>query len=223
MLTNELLDAVDALTLPYTTKILQSNDAGIHCVSTITHTPRLAHLRAAIVGGIGSHGGSSNEPRLPFDAGALALYDEIEAEVGRWFVAATASAVFPSPEQTLRRWYLAFHDADQKGQVTDESRWEHTGRLQAWARQIDAKFDPPHVLELLAACPECGERFALDPKTGDQVTALVVEYRQEGALTVEHAVVSCRFCERRWVGGAGSREVAWEIENADGEGGRSDD
>lgn len=267
-LQNELLNAVDALTLPYVTKVMQSNDQGIHCVTTIDHDPRLQHLRESIVGGIGGHGGSSNEPRLPFDAGALALYDAIEGEVAVWFVELTGKPVFASPEQTLRQWYLAFDDAHRKGDVSDQERWDRTNQLKGWAAQIDGKFDPPKQIEFTvtirepvmvpvvrhvtndlgyrvpvvqknpdgtpkmrvkvhwrtkepltrvverrpATCPECGENTAHDPRTGDKILALVLEYRDESTQTVQNAVIRCRSCEATWEGSHGCRTVAWEIE-----------
>lgn len=265
---SELLAAVDALTLPYTTKVMQSNDAGVHCITTIEHTPRLQQLRESIVGGIGSHGAASNEPRLPFDAGALALYDAIEATIGAWFVDLTGKPVYPSPEQTLRQWYIAFNDADQKGDVPDMDRWERTAQIRTWARQIDGKFDPIKQIELTvsireplmvpvvryrtnddgyrvpvplrdetgtplmqvkrhwrtkepmsrlierrpASCPECGENTAHDPKTGDKILALVLEYRDESVQTMDRAVIRCRSCDTVWEGAAGCRAVSWEIE-----------
>lgn len=209
---NDLLDAVDALSLPRTSKVMQSNDAGIMCVTTINHDPRLQHLRSAIVGGIGSHAGGSNEPRLPFDAGSLALYTEIETAISTWFVDLMQKPVYLTPEQTLRQWYIGFHDAYLKGAVTDEERYEYTKTLRKWAHQIDSKFDPPRKLELMAPCPECGERHAFDPKSGDLMPALIVEYHEEGSQTVVNAMVSCRSCEAVWPGDSGCRSVAWSIE-----------
>lgn len=265
---NELLDAVDALTLPRTTKIPQANEAGIWCISEVEHTARLAHLRAAIVGGIGSHAGGSGEDRLPFDAGALALYTEIESAVSAWYVSLTGKSVHLLPETTLRQWYLAFDNAYRAGQVPDEERFVRTQLLGRWAKQIDGKFEPRKRIELTvtirepvmvpvvryradengyrvpvtlrnedgtpqlrqklhyrtkepltrvverrpATCPECKENTAHDPKTGDKILALILEYRDESFRTVEHATITCRSCEATWEGGPGCRAVSWEIE-----------
>lgn len=265
---NELLEAVDALTNPRTTKITQSNEAGIWCISDVDHTPRLQHLRESIVGGIGSHGGGSGEDRLPFDAGALALYTAIENEISDWYVALTGQPVHFTPEKTLRQWYIAFDNAHRAGTIRDEQRDERTAQLRGWANQIDGKFDPRKQIELTvtirepvmqplvryradadgyrvpvaimdehgkptmrpklhwrtkepmtrlierrpASCPECGERTAHDPKTGDMILALILEYRDESTSTIEHAVITCRSCEARWEGVAGLRAVSWEIE-----------
>jgi hypothetical protein len=64
-----------------------------------------------------------------------------------------------------------------------------------------------------AACPKCDQATAFDPTTGDQITALVIEYRQsdeEDALNA--AVAVCRSCEWRWSGNAGIRELRLQID-----------
>lgn len=265
---NELLNAVDALTAPRKTKVVQSNAAGIMCVSDVPHTPRLQHLRESIIGGIGSHEGGSGEDRLPLDAGALALYTEIESDVSMWFVKLTGKPVYLTPEQTLRQWYIAFDKAHRAGEVGDAHRAGKVRSLTRWANQIDAKFDPRKTIELTvtirepvlvpvvryrvdkngyrvpivqhnadgtpqmrvkhhwrtkepltrvverrpASCPECGENTALDPKTGDKILALILEYRDESVATVDNAKITCRFCETTWEGGSGCRAVSWEID-----------
>ncbi len=265
---NDLLDAVDALTLPYESKVFQSPDDGEAYVTRITHTPRLEHLRESIVGGIGSHGGGSGEDRLPFDAGALALYDDIESRVSTWFVKLTGKPVYLHPETTIRQWYVAFDNAWRAGEVTDENRAAYARMISGWVTQIDGKFDPRKRIELTvtirepvlvpvvrhrtnvqgysdpvtvthpdgtpvlrlklhpktmkpilrdvetrpATCPECGHRDAYDPKTGDKVLALLVEFKDESTATVDNATVTCRSCEHVWEGGTGLRAVSWEIE-----------
>ena len=266
---NALLDAVDALTLPRVTKVPQSSDAGISCISEVEHAPRLQHLRESIVGGIGSHGGSSSgAERIPFDAGALALYDEIESEISVWFVELTAKPVYLTPEQTLRNWYIAFDNDHRGGNVPDEVREGRARRLEQWVRQIDEKFDPRKQIELTvtirepvlvpvvryrtdkngyrapvtttnddgtppmkpklhwrtkepmtrvverrpASCPECHENTAHDPRTGDKILALILEYRDESVRTIDNATITCRSCGTVWEGRTGCRAVSWEIE-----------
>ncbi|TFD27506.1 DUF7341 domain-containing protein [Cryobacterium cryoconiti] len=152
---NYLLDAVDKLSQPRTTAAIQANDAGITCTSSVEHEPLLAQLRAAIVGGIGSHAGSSpGNERIPFDAGALELYDRIEAEISEWFTIRLEQPVYLTPEQTLRQWYIAYHSDRTAGNVTDEAYQEKVRTLEGWARSIVAKFDPPRTLELTIALRE---------------------------------------------------------------------
>jgi hypothetical protein len=66
-----------------------------------------------------------------------------------------------------------------------------------------------------AQCPECGESYGHDPKTGDRVIALVVEYHDLGAETLDYAIGRCRFCERIWRGRTAIRELRWAIDNYD--------
>lgn len=66
-----------------------------------------------------------------------------------------------------------------------------------------------------APCPECGERFAFDPATGDRITALVIEYREAGERTLEAATATCRSCGIGWKGKGGLEELAASISDDD--------
>lgn len=65
-----------------------------------------------------------------------------------------------------------------------------------------------------AACPRCGERTAFDRDTGDQITALVVEYRRSVGETALHGSSgTCRFCGAEWVGAIQVRELRWMLDH----------
>lgn len=66
-----------------------------------------------------------------------------------------------------------------------------------------------------AECPECRQRYGYDPATGDQMPALVLEYRDAGAQTVDHAVARCRSCETTWRGSTAIRSLRWDIDQLD--------
>lgn len=68
-----------------------------------------------------------------------------------------------------------------------------------------------------APCPACHESFAFDPSTGDQIAALIVEYRRsEGESALSSATASCRFCERSWSGEFEMRVLRSELDEMDG-------
>jgi len=150
-----LLEALEALTKPRTTRVMQGNDAGITCISTLQHEPLIAMLRNAIAGATGSKGGSSDGAlRIPINPAALKLYDEIWRTSGEWFTALTREPIRASAELNLSGWFLAFRDARGAGDVTGEIEREHTRQLSSWVRQITGLFDPMVVVEVTTAYRE---------------------------------------------------------------------
>lgn len=64
-----------------------------------------------------------------------------------------------------------------------------------------------------AHCPRCDQATAFDPSTGDQTTALIIEYRQsQEDYAVQAAAARCRSCEWTWRGDAGIRELRLAID-----------
>lgn len=216
MADNPLLDAVDKLTRTHTTRVLQANDAGISCISEVEHEPLLLLLRDAVVGGTSAHAGSSPaRERIPFDAGALALFDEIVAQVNAWYRLVPGAVEERHVQDRLRDWYVDYENRRRAGQVTDAADWDTVRLVEGWAHRIAGMFEPPVKLELTTGCPVCGERFAFDPKTGDRVTAIIIEYRNLGEETLDKATGLCRSCEAVWKGRAGLRELRWLVDEKD--------
>jgi hypothetical protein len=262
--TNLLLDAIDNITLPNEV-IYQAEDddghvitnaQGIVCKTSVLHEALIARLRAAIAGNATSpHSGSSDpQTRIPFDPGALRLYERIEQRIAEWYVTLENKPVYLLPEQTLRAWYRAFRlrvERDPLSQTLEALESEVARQVWSWSRQIEDFFDPPKRMEITrrvhvpvvsprtgehlywpdgslrvrlstkpAACPLCDQATAWDQGTGDQITALVIEYRQskeDDALNA--SVATCRSCAWRWVGNAGIRELRtlideWEERHA---------
>jgi hypothetical protein len=55
-----------------------------------------------------------------------------------------------------------------------------------------------------AVCPVCENDVAWDRETGDQVFALLVEYRRSaGEDALAHSKATCRFCGETWLGKSG--------------------
>lgn len=210
---NYLLDAITLLTQKHRTKVHQEKN-GISCVSVVDHKPLLQMLRDAVVGGIGSHAGSSSaRERIPFDAGALALFDSINGQVNSWY------SELPEPIeerylwQRLGDWYRAYENRRRAGKVSDVEEHDTLRLVEGWRRSVEAMFDPPQTVEVTDACPMCGGRYAIDTKTGDRITALIIEYRELGLETLDKATGLCRSCLAVWRGSHGLREMRWDIDN----------
>lgn len=64
-----------------------------------------------------------------------------------------------------------------------------------------------------AHCPLCDQATAFDPSTGDQITALIIEYRQsQEDAALQAAVARCRSCESMWTGDSGIRQLRQRID-----------
>ena len=203
-----LLDAVDALTLPTTARI----DQGLDRKTVIKHAPLLDQLEAAVAGNTGSHEGSSKTlERIPIDPGALELKGTISSTVMGWQLRLARRVRFETLAGQMRAWY---------GTYIGTVRSEHTDLqyeriLTGWQRQITNMFDPPTRLEVTAPCPLCHVRVSVEAGTGNHVTAVVVEYREVGAATLDEATGLCRACGAVWKGRSALRELRWLIEVAE--------
>jgi len=203
-----LLDAVDALTLPTTVKVIQ----GPGKPTVIKHDPLLTQLEAAVAGGIGSHAGASpSRERIPLNADAMRLCDEVGGKLIRWQLRQSRSVRFDTLAGQLRAWYAAYIGTVR----TEHTDLQYERILTGWHREITNMFDPPTRLEITAACPLCNARVSVEPGTGNQVTAVVVEYLEIGAATLDEATGLCRACGVVWKGRAGLRELRWLIEVAE--------
>jgi hypothetical protein len=203
-----LLDAVDALTLPTTVKVIQ----GPGKPTVIKHEPLLTQLEAAVAGNTGSHEGSSKTlERIPIDPGALELKGSISSTVMSWQLRLSKSVKFDTVAGQLRAWYAAYIGTVR----TEHTDLQYERILTGWNQQITNMFDPPTRLEITAPCPLCNARVSVDPGTGNQVTAVVVEYLEIGADTLDQASGSCRACGVVWKGRSALRELRWLIELAE--------
>jgi len=203
-----LLDAVDALTLPTTVKVIQ----GPGKPTVIKHDPLLDQLQAAIVAGTDrSSNAAPARERMPLNANAMRLCDQVGAELIRWQLRESKSVRFDTLAGQLRAWYAAYI-----GTVRSEhTDLQYERIISGWHREITAMFDPPTRLEITAACPLCNARVSVEPGTGNQVTAVVVEYLEIGAATLDEATGLCRACGVVWKGRSALRELRWLIEVAE--------
>lgn len=261
----ELLKAIDKLTTEYQdAHWLHDEQTGDHQIVRVRRQGLLKQLRQSIVGGIGSHGGSSSESeRLPFDAHALELYDAIERNITSWFVNLIEQPVHLELEKNLREWFIVFSREVEDKSHSDAYTRGFVRKVEGWVRAIEDKFDPPKRFELTvseyipvrdeqgepviehdeyvfetecdrrgrpildpdtdepklkvkrhhpAECPICGAATAYDPKTGDQMMALIIEYRERGNETIDGTRGLCRSCTQYWDGLAGVRQLKAEVD-----------
>lgn len=266
---DELDIAIKNLTQRHSTKVLQSNPAGITCISEVDHDPLLLRLRDAVAGGTARHAGSTQgREKIPLNPGALILFDRIAVQVNEWYLALPDYQRRHLPiSDRLATWYVHHLNALRASKVTDEQADVVRRTILGWSHSIEAMFDPPQVLELTvdveklstpvlvprmrrrrdprtgrvyavpvldelsrpivtrllkgfvpAECPECHERYAYDPTTGDQMCALIVEYRDLGPETLDHAIGRCRACEEVWRGRDRIRALRWAIDQQEAQG-----
>lgn len=221
---SDLLTAVDVLTLPSVVKVRQS-DGVREWTTECRQVPLLVQLEVAVAGGIGSHAGSSAaRERMPIDAGALELFQSIASDVSKWYLEVPGRREHLLVTDRLRGWYVHHANEVRAGKVSQFTDLEITRKVEGWVSKIRGTFDPVIRLDFYelvdgkpmpVACPieECGARYAFDPKTGDRIIAVVLEYRDLGAETIDKAVGRCRACEHEWSGGYGVRELAYYLDS----------
>jgi len=205
---NELLDAYQALAQPRKVVYEQVNAAGIGCRSEVVLESLIAQLRAAIVGGIGSKGAAGDgKARLPFDAGALAIYDEIEDTSVAWLLEVDRRPPYESPEANLAAWYLAYSrmpnpaGVDPAGEARER---EWVRRLRGWATRVQAMFDPPTRREVTESWREpIVDAFGVQRTKRKRVLEVVdgvptARYVQEPQFRVTTRPARCPHCGERW-------------------------
>ncbi|WP_104128021.1 hypothetical protein [Cryobacterium sp. Y57] len=200
---NDLLDALDALTKSRTTKTVQEKN-GITCVSPVELPSLLDRLEDAIRGTVGIGGGGSlpNERNM-LNAGNLYTAVMITTMVKEWARGAgivTRPADMPAP--LLRSWYVIFSQ-------TERYREDHSfylRKMQGWAKQIEALFDPPRTRDLPDDCPLCGAGTWW--KDGNEYQRPLLLTFHDGPEMIETGKGECRACEAVF----GIRELSYAID-----------
>lgn len=199
---SELLDAVDALTKPRKSKVVQQNDAGITCTSTVELPSLLEQLDASIRSSMGgsTSGASLASERAPLDTGALFEAMKITTQIEQWCRAAKVKAT-RKPADDLRAWYVA-----KLAQADDlDAETFHIKQLGKWAHTIEALLDRPREKDLPDACPTCGAK-SWWRDGAEYYRPLLVRYRTDDPVGSATAV--CRSCEANW----NARELAYLLE-----------
>jgi hypothetical protein len=190
---NYLLDAVDVLTKPTRSKVLQSKQ-GISCMSEVLAASLLAQLEESIRGtiGIGSKGSLAHQRNM-LDADALFRFSLISTTIKDWARMAGATITPDDIGATLRAWHREFSSSFVK---LDAERF-YIRQMTSWASQITAKLNPPRIWDLPNPCPVCGASTWWSKATREEYgRPLVIEYAETDQI--KEAKAMCRACEQVW-------------------------
>lgn len=204
----DLLDAVDALTLERKMPAPpRSNRAGIVCLGeVIVQESLLDWLEAAVAGGIGIGGSSAlASQRNQIDSDALYKFVQITSAIKSWALIAKSEIVKGDAGSTLRKWFVA----KQASEYDETNESFYAKQLWSWVRQIEAKIDPPRIIDLPDDCPVCGAKSWWSSATREEYARPLVLHYREGN-TPETTEALCRACSTVW----NARELAYAIEQA---------
>ena len=213
----DLLDAIDALTLPTHTLVVQwvTDDNGKdHPRNTrIEHEPLLAQLELAIASTIGGGGGRSMTAKWALnvlDSDALFQFSVIDSQIRDWCRRAGANPG-RHPAENLRTFY-----AKHIGRLPDE-RVDRvlTGILRGWAGTIRAKLNPPRTMELTSACPACGSDTWEDTEGQVYRHPITITYQDQDADILGSARALCRACDHVWKGAQSLRALRYDVDVAE--------
>jgi hypothetical protein len=183
----------------------------------------LLKLRVAVASNVGGGegAGKAGRERVPLNVGARDLYDRITSDITEWYGRETDYAEGhgrPTPEVTLRQWYIRFVSRYRSNQVTDGQFDRQIGLVESWVTQIRDLLDPPFRFPLTAPCPICGLEWvsvykADDPAEIERVRVLNAVERE----SIEESYVLCRNpeCGRIWKGVMEARALRTLIDDAE--------
>lgn len=199
---NDLLDAVDRLTLPETVTVWQGAR-----ITRNEHPNLLEQLRRAVVSDIGGSGvgGKLANERTPLDVGAFTMFEAIDGRVRAW----AADAGIESRGELagrLRAWYVKF--AEYPRTEVEVSSFMRV--LVGWEGSIRDLLDPPAAVQITAPCPRCGVEWVVRGSGVEEVRvwALWGLWRERA----EDSNAECRGCGAVWRGVAGMRRCRMEID-----------
>lgn len=225
---NPMLDAIDALTIEH----VVTSDLDDGTTHFERHDGLIKQLREAIASNLGgTAGGKPPRERIPLDADALVKYEKMETAIGERYRHLVGPVPGLYPEQNLRDWYQALDNEHRAGKVSDSGMDAELSTMLAWVRSIEEKLSPPTKRELVGEpCPECGFAWydtvvnvqkieTREPGEepwvdSERTVALTVTYRPDmhGGLMASFAKCGC--CNHVWMGAAGIRALAYELEHA---------
>lgn len=204
---NELLSAVDDLTLPRNVKV--ETDEGL---TWATEDALLVQLEEAISSTTGRSGGRSlGHERMILDADALMRFHQITAAIGDW-CRIEGTNVTRNPVKDLRAWHARRIGRPVTERTGDEF---YINQLHDWANLIRGKMRPKRQWEIKRACPECDNTTWTDEEGDEFSHPLVVEFDPDAPLA--SAKWSCRNCGAGAEGVLAQRALAYNLETRDQE------
>lgn len=201
-MTNELLDAVDDLTLPRPVKVATDNGH-----TWAREDALLIQLREAVTSTLNSGSGAGGSPstRNVLDSDALHRAGIITSAIGDWCalvdVKPTRDAV-----HDLRAWYVAYTNRDEPSEF-------YTRQMQTWAHQIRTMVNPPKSVEITAPCPVCGQGEYVNDMGERLTNPLVLTYRPDSGSIWSDARALCRACSEVWEGEWRLRELRHDVDD----------
>jgi len=199
--TNPLLEAVEDLTKPQLSKIMQEGN-----LVTIRLPSLLAQLDDAIHSSMGgnSAGASLAFEGAPLNTGALFTAMKISSQVRDWCHAVKIIPVKDTAAD-LTAWFNVFSRSNPELEV---ERYR-VKVLHGWAGSIRGMLNPPRHRELPDDCPTCGADAWFDPRDGHKYKhPLIVQYRPTDEDMIGEAKGLCRACDATW----SARGLAFDLE-----------
>lgn len=215
-----LRDDVDKLTKPYQQTVMQEVDDGPEVKiekRVLELKPLLIQLQEAIGSSqsVAARGGGDMSTRAVLDAGALMLMTDIEDDIRELWNALHAPSIRARPlenTRAVRQMMVQVNKLVLDNRLDDQALWDVYRVINSWVYQIEAKFDPPVVIEVTRPCPKCHESFVYD-EFNDRVLALAMEWRK----SFEQSSAECRACGQTWLGQNELRLLRWELDRLDEE------
>lgn len=183
----------------------------------VWHDPLLAQLRAAVAANLtGGNGTVASAHRIPLNADALELYEQLETVISEAYVNEHLGVPGLLPEDNLKqlwvnRW-LPYQEANDLDVLATEDA------VRGWRAQINNLFDPPKKIPLDLACPVCRQTHWIN-ENGDQNRALVMTYRADNPTRTVR--VTCHAtredgapCATVWDGYDAAKELGEELATA---------
>ena len=211
---NELLDAVNLLTKPNVSIIKQEND-DLVTLTRVELPGYLAMLRNAISSTVGPRaiGGALPNQRSVLDSDALERYENLSKSILARFRRISAADPFPTPEQNLRQWYIAYSNDYRAGKIHEKAVKSEVIELESWISAIDEKLNPPTTFDVPKPCPKCGETWIA--RGGESMQAVQVQYREAPDKSLAATKAICRGCDAVWTGNSQLRQLVYDIDQND--------
>lgn len=212
---NDILSLVDKLTMPHIVE--HEVEQGSKLIrSKVQHEALLDQLDELLASSSGSSpgGGALSSERNVLNADVLELRDGIGDQIRQMYMDLTSSRPFPTAKQNLRQWFIEFRLQDSLGKVSTQRMVSAFKKVNSMVLKIEAKLDPPTVIEITAPCPRCAARYGFDDQ-GVYRRAVIVESRVYAERSLDNTRAKCVECGAVWVHGNGMRQLRYEIDLVD--------
>lgn len=208
----DILALVDKLTMPHIVE--HQVEQGSKLIrSKVQHEPLLDQLDELIASSSGSApgGGALSSERNLLNADCLELRDAMAEQIKQLYMDLTSSRPFPTGKQNLRQWFIEFRLQHSLGKVSPQRMTMAYRKVNSMVLKIDAKLNPPTVIEITAPCPRCEAKYGFDDD-GVYRRAVIVESRVYQENSLDNTRAKCVGCGAVWVHGNGMRQLRYEID-----------